>query len=70
MEPKEIEKCCQAIEEGELIFVENVSSHQSGRLLYCDADGFQVEVEGKRQTWPAASCEEVGTSSESPHGNV
>lgn len=70
MERKDFEKCCQAIEEGELIFVEDLSSHRSGRLLYCNADGFQVEVNGKRESWPAATCEERGSSSESPHKNI
>lgn len=70
MEPKDFEKCCQAIEEGELIFVENVTSHQSGRLLYCNTEEFQVEVNGKREIWPATACEELGTSSESPHENL
>jgi hypothetical protein len=70
MKRKEFEKCCQAIEEGELIFIENMATRQSGRLLYCHSNEFRVNVGGKREAWPAAACEEAGGSSESPHKNI
>ena len=70
MERKEFEKCCQAIEEGVEIFLENSENHRSGKVLYCTRDQFLVRVEDGRETWPAGSCEEISSSSESPHSNL
>jgi hypothetical protein len=70
MEPNEYVKCCQAIEEGDEILLEEVGSHRTGRLLYCSGDQFQVESEGKREVWAPERTEEIGSSSESPHGNI
>lgn len=69
MRREEYQKCCQAIEEGEEIFVENILSHEQGKILYCSGDEFQVKVKDKRSTWTPAICEETFSSSESPHKN-
>jgi hypothetical protein len=58
------------VEEGEEIILENTSSHERGKILYCTSDEFQVSVEGKRETWSQESSEEAFSSSESPHKNI
>ncbi len=70
MERKEFEKCCQAIEDGVEVYLENTSSHETGRVLFCTPDQFRVEVAGKRQAWQPENCEESSSSTESPHGNL
>jgi hypothetical protein len=35
MKREEFTKCCQAAEEGNEIYLENLGNHESGRLLYC-----------------------------------
>ena len=70
MRREEFQKCCQAVEEGEEIFLENTASHERGKILYCTGDEFQVNVEDKRATWAPESCEESFSSSESPHKNL
>lgn len=66
MKREEFNKCCQAAEEGNEIYLEKLGSHESGRLLYCTPDQFQVKVGDKRETWSPALCEEAGSSSEPP----
>lgn len=70
MEPFEFERCCQALEEGDEITLENLESGDTGRLLYCSFDRFEVMVNGHRESWPVGTCEEIGTTSESPHHNL
>ncbi|MBE0598609.1 MAG: hypothetical protein IH614_15205 [Desulfuromonadales bacterium] len=70
MERPDFEKCCQALEEGEEIVVQNLGQQQSAKVLFCRGDLFEVRVEGKRQSWQPEMCEEVAGSSESPHRNL
>lgn len=70
MERAEFKKVCQAIEEGEEIYLEQTATHQRARVLYCTGDEFQVRVTGKRDLWAPGGCEEVASSSESPHRNL
>ncbi len=67
---EELEKCCLAVEEGTEILVENTIRRQNGRVIYCSGEVLGVEVQGHRETWPAEVCEEVQSSSESPHRNI
>ena len=66
MKREEFTKCCQAAEEGNEIYLENLGSHESGRLIYCSGDRFQVRVGEQRKEWSPAMCEETGSSSEPP----
>lgn len=70
MERKEFEKCCQALEEGEEIYLENMTTHETAKALYCSGDEFQVKVDDKRKTWSPQSCEELSSSSESPNYTI
>jgi hypothetical protein len=70
MRREEFQKCCQAVEEGDEIILENTASHERGKILYCTGDEFQVKVEDKREAWVPENCEESISSSESPHKNL
>lgn len=70
MRREEFRKCCQAVEEGEEIILENIVSHERGTILYCTGEEFQVKIEDKRAVWAPESCEEAFSSSESPHENL
>lgn len=70
MEKNEFARCCQAMEEGEEITLENEETKATGRLLFCTLDSFEVVVNGHRESWPSETCEEVGATSESPHSNL
>ena len=62
----EFTRCCQAIEEGEEIYLEETGTHQRGKILFCSDDEFGVLVEDEMAIWPPGACEEVGSSSEAP----
>lgn len=66
MRREEFTRCCQAIEEGEEIYIEETDTHQRGRILFCSDDEFGVLVEDEMAIWPPGACEEVGSSSEAP----
>lgn len=70
MERSEFARCCNALEEGDEITLENSQSGEAGRLLFCRSDQFEVVVNGHRESWPAETCQEIGESSESPHQNL
>jgi hypothetical protein len=70
MELSEFASCCQALEEGDEITLENSLSGETGRLLFCRLDLCEVVVNGHRESWPAETCQEIGETSESPHENI
>ncbi len=70
MESNDFTKCCQAVEEGAEIYVENLGTHERGRIVFCTGTEFDVRVGGKRQHWGPEGCEEVSSCSESPHKNI
>jgi hypothetical protein len=59
MKANEFDQLCQAIESGEEKFVENVGSHEKGKVLFCSGNRLEVEVNGKRETWALDSCQNV-----------
>lgn len=59
MKANEFDQLCQAIESGEEKFVENVGSHEKGKVLFCSGNRLEVEVNGKRETWALDSCQKV-----------
>jgi hypothetical protein len=59
MEPEEFEQLCQSLEAGEEKFVENLGSHEKGKVMFCSGNRLEVEVNGKRETWAMDSCEKV-----------
>lgn len=70
MQYPEFIRCCQAVEEGDEVTLGNVESGSTGRLLFCSIDRFEVMVNGRRESWPVESSEEIEIISESPHANL
>ncbi|HKL48103.1 MAG TPA: hypothetical protein VJ882_00485 [Desulfuromonadales bacterium] len=58
MDSKEFEKICQSSRSGIQKFVENIETRQTGRVISCVEDKFNVESEGHRYTWPREQCRE------------
>lgn len=59
MEERQLEEFCRAIDAGETKFVENVGSHEIGRVLFCSGKRLEVEVGEKRETWGIEYCQEA-----------
>lgn len=49
---------CQALEHGEERTVANFVQHEQGQALYCDRCRIEVEVNGRRKSWPMEFCQE------------
>lgn len=62
MEPREYQDFCRAVEAGEVKMVENVGSHDRGRVLFCSGNRLEVEVGDRRETWGVEYCQEVKPS--------
>ena len=59
MDRPEFIALCKGIEDGEERYVEDRVTHRAGKIIACMNSGhFEVEVEGRKSTWPAASCRE------------
>ena len=59
MTEREFKILCNAVRGGEDRFVENRDSHYSGKIVACGADRFEVEISGRRESWPMGSCVET-----------
>ena len=53
---------CQALEAGAEKYVENIHTHETGKVLDCKEDWLEVEVRGKHKSWPSEICAETRTS--------
>lgn len=62
MQGQEYEQFCKAVESGQTKFVENVGSHEKGKVLFCSGNRLEVEVGDKRETWGVEYCQEVEPS--------
>jgi len=49
---------CEPVGAGEKRFVEHRESGEIGEIVSCHADGFEVEVFGRREFWNKEACEE------------
>lgn len=58
MRRESYEKICDAARSGVKRFVENMESHERGRIVSCKGDGFDVDIYGKRDFWSKEECEE------------
>jgi hypothetical protein len=54
----EFNALCRGVTEGEERYVEDMTMHKTGKVLSCEGNRFQVELEGDRQTWPSETCRE------------
>jgi hypothetical protein len=59
MEAKEFQAFCQSLDAGETKYVENIGSHEKGRVLFCSGNRLEVEVDGNRETWGSEFCRET-----------
>jgi hypothetical protein len=57
LERSEFDKCCKALDDGREIHLENVVTRSRGKLLFCTADRFHVEVDGSRDSWLPQICD-------------
>lgn len=57
MRKVEFEKCCQNIEKGSEIYMQNVVNHETGKVLFCTSNRFHVDMNGKRDSWLPQICE-------------
>jgi len=52
------EKICAPVRGGEKRFVEHRERGEIGRIISCHADGFEIEVSGRREFWNKEACDE------------
>lgn len=58
MERNQIDSLRRAVEAGEERFVENNNTHHAGKLVSCDEKTVEVDIYGKRESWPWDECKE------------
>jgi hypothetical protein len=59
MEKQDFEQFCKLIESGETKYVENIGSHELGRVIFCSGNRLEVEVGDRRETWGSEFCQEA-----------
>lgn len=59
MKRNEYKGMCQLFEDGEMIWVENRTSHLQGRVTGCHDNMIDVDVKGHRETWDSDICREL-----------
>jgi hypothetical protein len=59
MEDKEFSEFCKALEAGGEKYVENLGSHETGKVIFCSGNRLEVDVNGNRETWASDSCKEI-----------
>jgi hypothetical protein len=59
MRREEFDSLCRAIRSGEEKFVENLDTHYTGKIISCAARRLEVEIAGRRESWPMEACEET-----------
>lgn len=57
MEEREFQQFCEMLQAGESKYVENVGSHEKGRVLFCSGNRLEVEVGDRRETWGREYCQ-------------
>ncbi|PLX85412.1 MAG: hypothetical protein C0618_10510 [Desulfuromonas sp.] len=50
---------CELVGDGEVIWVENQTNHQQGRVTGCHNQLLEVNVEGHSETWEHEVCTEM-----------
>lgn len=59
MEASQVDQICQAINAGETKYVENLGSHEVGRVRFCSGSRLEVEIGDKWETWGIEYCQEA-----------
>jgi hypothetical protein len=60
MQKTDFIKCCRSVEKGAEIYLENVTDHQTGKVLFCTTDRFHVDIDGSRDSWLPQTCVKSG----------
>lgn len=55
----ELEGMCELAKDGRLTWVENLDTHDKGRVISCTGDKIEVDVGGRRAEWKATACREM-----------
>ncbi len=58
MERSEFTALCKGVETGSARFVENRLLHTVGKVIACEGNRFEVEVENRHEQWPSENCRE------------
>jgi hypothetical protein len=59
MKRTDFEGMCELAQEGRLTWVENMDSHEKGRVVSCSGETIEVETSGHRETWSLRDCKEL-----------
>jgi hypothetical protein len=59
MKRTDFEGMCELAGEGRLTWVENMVSHETGRVVTCGDDTIGVDVGGARAEWVRHDCREL-----------
>lgn len=63
MNKSEFEALCRAVTAGEERYLENVENRHAGKVVACSGEAVEIDIYGKRESWPLDRCAEV----EKPH---
>lgn len=58
MKRDRFEGICAVASEGKVKWVDNLTTHQAGRVVSCASGKFEIESEGHRRKWDPEVCEE------------
>jgi hypothetical protein len=58
MERERFRGICSVASEGKVKWVNNLKTHESGRVLSCDSGKFEIASGGHRRKWDPAECSE------------
>ncbi|BCR06993.1 hypothetical protein DESUT3_40620 [Desulfuromonas versatilis] len=59
MKRSDFNRLCSAVLAGEEKFVENLETHETGKVLACRDERLEVLCEGARRSWAMANSEET-----------
>ena len=59
MQNADYQSLCRTVEKGENKFVENVNNHHAGKVVACNWDMVEVDIFGRRESWPFRDCVEI-----------
>ncbi|PLX94717.1 MAG: hypothetical protein C0619_02300 [Desulfuromonas sp.] len=59
MNTTEYKGMCELFGDGEMVWVENQTSHLQGRVTGCRENMIEVDVKGHRETWDRDICTEL-----------
>lgn len=50
---------CELFSDGQMIWIENELTHMKGRLVGCEPELLEVEVDNHCEKWPRRDCSEL-----------